>query len=156
LLPSGKTWVQASTARLEALGVFHPLRDTFAVLDALRGVKTIKQSDPNGATFTFSLAQAMAQTPESRRAALHAAIHATGDIESETGSVALTSSGAVRSESLRIDGAGSNAGIQVHSSLVISNVGENVSPTPPPPAQVASLSSLPALQRALRSTASSS
>src|SRR6202012_2960231 len=41
-------------------------------------------------------------------------------------------------------------------SLVVSNVGETVSPTPPPAAQVASLSSLPALLNALRSSASSS
>lgn len=155
-LPSGKVWVQASTAELQSLGVFHPLSDGFALLDALRGVKTIQQSGPNAATFTFSLAQAMARTPASRRAALQSAIHATGDIQSETGSVALTSSGAVRSESLRIVGAGSNAGIQLQNSLAISNVGEHVSPTPPPAAQVASLSSLPALQSALRSTASSS
>ena len=157
LLPSGKTWVQAPTAKLESLGIFHPLSDAFAVLDALRGVKAIKQSGQNGAaTFSFSLAEAMLQTPASRRDALHAAIHASGDIASETGSVALTSSGAVRSVSLRIDGAGSNAGLQVRSSLVISNVGEKVSPTSPPAAQVVSLSSLPALQSALRSSASSS
>lgn len=156
LLPSGKTWVQASIAQLESLGVFHPLSNGFALLDALRGVKTIKQSGPNAATFTFSLAQAMAQTPASRRAALQAAIHASGGIQSETGSVALTSSGEVRNESLRVVGSGSNAGIQLQNSLAISNVGESVSPTTPPAAEVASLSSLPALQSALRSSASSS
>jgi len=156
LLPSGKTWVQAPTAQLETLGVFHPLSDGFALLDALRGVKTIKQSGSNAATFTFSLAQAMAQTPASRRAALQSAIHANGDIKSQTGSVALTSSGAVRSESLRIVGAGSNAGIQLQNTLAISDIGEHVSPTPPPAAQVASLSSLPALESALRSSGSSS
>jgi hypothetical protein len=155
-LPSGKTWVQASTAELESLGVFHPLSDGFALLDALRGVKTIKQSGSNAATFTFSLAQAMAQTPASRRAALQSAIHASGDIQSQTGSVVLTSSGTVRSESLLIVGAGSNARIRLKNSLAISDVGERVLPTPPPAPQVASLASLPALQSALHSTSSSS
>jgi hypothetical protein len=156
LLPAGKTWVQAPTAALESLGVFHPLSDGLALLDALRGVKTIKQNGSNAATFTFSLNQAMAQTPASRRAALQSAIHATGDIRSQTGSVELSSSGAVRSESLRIVGAGSNAGIQLQNSLAISDVGEHVSPTLPPNAEVASLSSLPKLQSALRSNGSSS
>jgi hypothetical protein len=45
----------------------HPLIDGFALLDALRGVKTIKQSGSTVATFTFSLDQAMAQKPASRR-----------------------------------------------------------------------------------------
>ena len=148
--------MQAPTAELESLGVFHPLIDGFALLDALRGVKTIKQSGSNAATFTFSLDQAMAQTPASRRAALQSAIHATGAVRSQTGSVALTSSGSVRSEWLRIVGAGSNAGIRLENSLAISDVGEHVSPTPPPAAQVASLASLPALQSALRSSGSSS
>jgi hypothetical protein len=156
LLPPGKKWVQTSTTELESLGVFHRLSNAFALLDALRGVRTIRQSSPNAAKFTFSLSQAMAQTPASRRAALQEAIHANGNIQSETGSVALTSSGTVRSESLRIDGKGSNGGIHLQASLAISNVGEAVSPNPPPASQVASLSSLPALQSALRSSASSS
>lgn len=156
LLPSGKTWVQASTAELESLGAFHPLSDAFALLDALHGVRAIRQVAPNAATFTFSLAEAMAHTPASRRAALQAAIHASGDIQSETGAVVLTPSGAVRSESLRINGGGSNGGLHLQASLAISNVGEDVSPAPPPAVQVASLSSLPALRSALRSSATSS
>ncbi len=155
LLPAGKTWVEASTSELESLGVFHPLGNTFALLDALRGVTALRQSGPNAATFTFSLAQAMADTPAARRAALQAAIHASGPLQSQTGSVALTASGLVRSESLRVVGAGTNAGIRLQSSLTISNVGETVSPTPPPAAQVASLASLPALQAAMRSSGSS-
>lgn len=39
--------MQALTAELESLGVFHPLSQGFALLDALRGVKTIKQSGSN-------------------------------------------------------------------------------------------------------------
>jgi len=156
LLPSGKTWVEASMTELESLGAFHPLTNALAVLDALRGVTKVKPSGPNAATFTFSLAEAMAQTPASRRAALQAAIHANGDIQSETGSVALTSAGSVRSESLRVQGGGSNAGIDLRISLVVSNLGETVAPSPPPAARVASLSSLPSLQSALRSSASSS
>jgi hypothetical protein len=156
LLPPGKTWVEASAAEFGRLGVFHPLGNTFAILDAMRGVRTIRQSGPDTATFTFSLAQAMAQTPASRRAALKAAINANGDIQSETGTVALTSSGTVRSESLRIVGAGSNAGIRLETSLAVSNIGETVSPTAPPAAHVISLSAMPALQSALRSSASSS
>jgi hypothetical protein len=155
LLPSGKTWVRASTSELESLGAFHPLSNSFALLDGLRGVKTIRQSGANAATFTFSLAKAMAETPASRRAALQAAINANGDIQSETGSVALNPSGAVRSESLRVVGTGSNAGIRLETSLAISNVGEAVPSSPPPAAQVASLSSLPGLESALRSSASS-
>lgn len=149
-LPPGKTWVQSSMSSLEALGAAQPLKDSLAVLDALRGVQTLTSTGPDSANFRFSLAQALAQTPPSERAALHEAIHASGGGMRETGSVALTPAGTVRSEILRIDGTGQQSGTHLRTSLALSSIDETVTPKPPPSGQVVPLSSLPTLVNELR------
>lgn len=154
-LPSGKSWVQSTSSVLESYGAFHPLIDSLALLDGLRGVQKITSSGHDDATFRFSLSQAIARTPSSRRAALENAIHATGNGMKETGSVTLTPSGLVHSETLRIDGTGQQAGLHLFETLVVSNIGETVNPSAPSSSQVVPLSALPALQSQLRASASS-
>ncbi len=155
-LPAGKQWVQSTASSLESLGVFHPLKDSLAMLDGLRGVQTLTRTGPDSANFRFSLAQALAQTPPSGRVALQSAIHATGSGLGETGSVALTPAGTVRSETLRIDGTGQQSGLHLRISLALSSIGETVTPNPPPISQVVPLSSVPSLVNEFRSSANAS
>lgn len=70
--------------------------------------------------------------------------------------MALTPAGTVRSETLRIDGAGAQSELHLQVSLAISNVGESVSASPPPATEVVPLSSVPSLESELRSSASAS
>lgn len=150
ILPAGKTWVEASTTELEQLGAVHPLIESLAILDAMRGIQKIHQAGPGKATFTFSLPQAIARTPPSRRAALQRAIHANGGTFTETGAVTVSGDGTVRFERLTIHGTGSQAGIHVQSTMLLSNVGERVQPTPPPASEVVPLTQLPTLRRLLQ------
>jgi hypothetical protein len=153
-LPAGKRWVQSTATTLESLGVFHPLGDSLALLDGLRGVQALSRTGPDSANFRFSLEQALARTPAARRPALQQAIHANGGRMLETGSVALTPAGTVRSETLRIAGTGAQSDLQLEVSLALSGVGESVRPNPPPAGQVVPLSSvLPSLEGVLRSSA---
>jgi hypothetical protein len=155
-LPTGKKWVQSTESELESLGAFHPLKDSLAMLDGLRGVQTLTRTGPDRANFRFSLTQALARTPPSGRAALQNAVHATGSGQRETGSVALTPAGTVSSETLRIDGTGAQSGLHLRISLALSGIGETVTPTPPPSGQVVALSSVPSLVSEFRSSADAS
>lgn len=152
-LPAGKRWVLSSVGTLESLGAFHPLGNSLALLDALRGVQTLSRTGRDSANFHFSLAQALERTPAARRAALEQAIHANGTGLVQTGSVALTPAGTVRSETLRIDGTGSESALHLAVSLDLSGEGESVTAEPPPPGQVVPLNAVPSLESELRSSA---
>jgi prolyl-tRNA editing enzyme YbaK/EbsC (Cys-tRNA(Pro) deacylase) len=76
-----------------------------AILDVLRGITSLRSVGPRTATFTFSLAQALARTPAGLRPALHSAIHTTGNAAVRSyGSVSLDADGRVHSLSVVVAG----------------------------------------------------